>query len=50
MNSCGRMHLDLLVKHDLLITNTIFKHKLAHRTTWTVPEKVNAVNVHDGTT
>lgn len=49
LNSSGRMLLELLAKHDLFLTNTIFKHNLAHQTTWTAPERKDTLNSFDGT-
>ena len=37
INSSGRFLLELCKKHNLYITNTTFKHKMTHRTTWTAP-------------
>ena len=48
INSIGRFPLELLSKHDFVLSNTLFKHKLAHRTTWTAPEKLNNHNSQDG--
>ena len=36
-NSSGRMLLELCAKNNMVITNTLFAHKLTHRTTWTAP-------------
>ena len=41
MNSNGRCLLDMAQQNFLLLTNTLFKHKMAHRTTWTCPERTN---------
>lgn len=35
LNNNGIALLECLSKHDLILTNTLFQHKLAHRTTWT---------------
>jgi hypothetical protein len=40
--------LDLCARNDLILTNTKFKHKLAHITTWQAPEQPTAIH-HDGT-
>ena len=32
-------YLNLPQKNDLVLTNTLFSHKLCHRTTWTAPER-----------
>ena len=37
MNSSGRRLLELCRRNDLLITNTTFKHKKSHITTWIAP-------------
>ena len=36
-NSSGRRLLELCRKYDLVVTNTLFQHKLTHRTTWSAP-------------
>ena len=46
-NSSGIRLLEMCKKFDLFLTNTIFNHKLSHRTTWTAPYR-NYVT-HDGT-
>ena len=33
INNSGRILLETCRKHDLVITNTLFQHKLTHRTT-----------------
>jgi hypothetical protein len=48
MNSSGSILLEMLAKHDMVITNTLFKHKMAHRTTWTAITPLNN-NAYDGT-
>ena len=37
-NSSGRTLLELTHRNSLVITNTVFQHKQAHRTTWTSPD------------
>ena len=37
MNSSGKTHLEMCIKNELVITNTLFQHKQTHRTTWTAP-------------
>ena len=37
-NSNGDFLLDLAYNNNLCLTNTLFNHKLSHRTTWTSPE------------
>ena len=44
INSSGRILLEFLTKQDLFLTNTTFNHKIAHRTTWTAPERINPHN------
>ena len=46
-NSSGKILLELCIRNGLSITNTFFKHKMCHRTTWTVPMR-NFIT-HDGT-
>ena len=41
INSSGRILLECLTIQDLFLTNTTFNHKIAHRTTWTAPERIN---------
>ena len=38
-NSNGELILDIAQKYNLAIANTLFKHKAAHRTTWTCHSK-----------
>ena len=37
----------MCARNDLILTNTKFNHKLAHRTTWQAPERESAMH-HDG--
>ena len=37
MNSSGRILLETCRKYDLILTNTLFQHKMCHRMTWTAP-------------
>ena len=39
INSSGKYLLEMCKKYDLIITNTLFKHKMSQRTTWTAPYK-----------
>ena len=40
VNSNGNALLDLARKNQLVLTNTLFNHKMAHRTTWECPERI----------
>ena len=44
INSSSRCLLEMIARHDPVLTNTLFKHKLAHKTTWTAHEKQNNKN------
>ena len=46
MNKSGRRLLETCYQYNLVITNTLFQHKLSHRTTWTVPFR--EFKTHDG--
>ena len=37
LNSSGRILLETCRKNDLVITNTLFQHKMSHRSTWIAP-------------
>ena len=37
INSSGRILLEKCRKNDLVITNTLFQHKISHRSTWIAP-------------
>ena len=39
VNENGEHLLQLAARQDLVLTNTLFDHKQAHRTTWTCPER-----------
>ena len=39
VNENGHALLEFTAKNDLVLTNTLFSHKLCHRTTWTAPER-----------
>ena len=41
--------LDFAKENELILTKTLFPHKLAHRTTWSSIERVNEHNHSDGT-
>ena len=49
LNSNGEWLLDYTKENDLVLTNTLFQDKLAHRTTWTCAERINPHNFADGT-
>jgi exonuclease III len=38
-NENGLALLEFLSKNNLILTNTLFPHKLSHRTTWTAPDR-----------
>ena len=38
VNENGHALLEFTAKNDIVLTNTIFSHKLCHRITWTAPE------------
>ena len=46
MNSTGRTLLETCLQYELIITNTLFNHKLSHNTTWTAPFR--KFTTHDG--
>ena len=39
LNNNGEHLLQMASRNELILTNTLFEHKMAHRTTWTAPEK-----------
>ena len=39
LNNNGEYLLQLASRNELVLTNTLFQHKMTHRTTWTAPEK-----------
>ena len=49
LNSNGEHLLQYAKENDLVLTNTIFPHKLSHRTTWTSIERNNNHLSSDGT-
>ena len=49
INSSGRILLEFLAKQDMFLTNTTFNPKIAHRNTWTAPERINQHISKDGT-
>ena len=50
LNSNGEQLLQYAKENELVLTNTLFNIKLAHRTTWTSLERINPHLTHDGTT
>ena len=49
LNSNGEQLLDLSKENNLILTNTLFPHKLTHRTTWTSLERIHDHKHADGT-
>ena len=49
IHSSGRILLEFLAKQDMFLTNTTCNHKIAHRTIWTAPERINQHISKDGT-
>ncbi|XP_071965609.1 uncharacterized protein [Antedon mediterranea] len=49
INSNGIALLEMAMRHKLLLTNTMFEHKMSHRTTWVMPVRVKPHNEKDGT-
>ncbi len=47
INSNGEHLLDLASRHDLVLTNTLFEHKHAHRTTWESPDKADGKKIRN---
>lgn len=39
MNSGGRKLAEMLMRNEMILCNTMFPHKMAHRTTWEAPER-----------
>ena len=44
INSNGESLLEYAKENNLILTNTLFPHKLAHRTTWTCAERIQPHN------
>ena len=42
LNENGEFLLELANRHNLILTNTLFQHKMTHRTTWRCPERINS--------
>ena len=49
LNNNGEFLLDLARDNKLILTNTLFPHRLAHRTTWTSNERIKDHKHADGT-
>lgn len=49
INSNGRKLLETAKRLNLVLTNTLFDHKMAHRTTWVCPERIDEHRNWDGT-
>ena len=41
VNSNGEALLEMAKNQELILSNTLFYHKMAHRTTWTCPQRIN---------
>ena len=50
MNENGQQLVDTCYRNELFLTNTTFQHKMAHRTTWVCPERIEPHKNKDGTT
>ena len=48
LNSSGKYLLEYAKENGLYLTNTTFPHKMAHRTTWTAPQRNKDHNHNDG--
>ena len=42
INSNGQHLLEFANRNSLILSNTLFQHKMAHRTTWIGPERINS--------
>ncbi len=49
LNSNGEHLLEYAKDNDHILTNVMSPHKLTHRTTWTILERLNPHNANDGT-
>ena len=47
LNTNGRCLLEYAKENYMILTNTMFNHKMYHRTTWTAPDRIT-YNHHDG--
>ena len=48
MNSNGEHLLNMIRDNEMVLTNTLFNHRMSHRTTWTAPERISDIKHHDG--
>ena len=48
MNHNGKHAAEFALLNDLFLTNTKFKHRMCHRTTWTGPERRNEFKDKNG--
>ena len=48
LNINGRYLLEYAKEHNMILTNTMFNHKMCHITTWTAPDRITDHNHHDG--
>ena len=50
VNENGNYLIDVCARNELVLTNTLFQHKMAHRTTWVCPERKHNHTDKCGTT
>jgi len=48
MNTSGRILAETLLRNNMILCNTMFPHKICHRTTWQAPESVQDHNDRNG--
>ena len=48
MNTSGRILAETLLRNNMILCNTMFPHKICHRTTWQAPERVQDHNDRNG--
>lgn len=48
INNNGQALVEFMDSNNMVLTNTCFRHKLAHRTTWVAPERFNTVKDENG--
>ena len=41
INSNGKYLAEMCMRNGIVLTNTMFKHKMSHRTTWEGPSRIN---------